>query len=218
MKEAENISRPSGEWGTNLKYKKDWDKTLNIHTSGRDDSGADTYHHPYEPTPYEVLERLADSGHINKNNILVDYGCGKGRVSFFLHHEIGCKTVGLEYDQNIYMQVLENLERYGKTEEIPFFCENAADYKIKDADCFYFFNPFSVEILHSVLARILDSYYDNPREMKLFFYYPDDEYIAYLMSQDEFMFVDEIDCQDLFVGKDERERILIFDVEGYNEY
>ncbi len=197
-----------------MKYKKDWDKTLNIHTSGRDDSSADTYHHPYEPTPYDVLERLADSDYINKQNILVDYGCGKGRVSFFLNYKLGCKTIGLEYDEKIYLQAIQNLNQYGEKETITFLCENAAEYKIEDADCFYFFNPFSVEVLHSVLARILDSYYEEPREMKLFFYYPDDEYVAYLMSQDKFMFVDEIECQDLFKGKDERERILIFEIEG----
>lgn len=39
-----------------------WDKKLRINTAGRDDSHADEYHYPYEPTPYSVLERLAESG------------------------------------------------------------------------------------------------------------------------------------------------------------
>lgn len=190
----------------------DWDKKLNIHTSGRDDSGADAYHHPYEPTPYVVLERLADSSYINRDNIVIDYGCGKGRVSFFLHYCVGCRTIGLEYDQQIFEQALWNQEQYPKTENIAFLCGNAAEYEIKDADCFYFFNPFSVEILKSVLARIRESYYEQPRTMQLFFYYPDDEYVAYLMSQEELQFLDEIDCQDLFKGKDQRERILIFEI------
>lgn len=192
-----------------------WDKKLHIQTFGRDDSKADSYHHPYEPTPYKVLERLADSDYISPDHVVIDYGCGKGRVGFFLHHKIGCKTIGIEYDQNIYQQALYNLDCYGKSEEISFLCKNAAEYRIEDEDCFYFFNPFSVEILHSVIARILDSYYDNPRDMKLFFYYPDDEYVAYLMSQDEIMFVDEIDCHDLYHGYDEREKILIFEITGY---
>ena len=41
---------------------KNWDKLLRIRTSGRDDSNADMYRYPYEPTPYCVLERLANSG------------------------------------------------------------------------------------------------------------------------------------------------------------
>ena len=35
-----------------------WDKLLQIHTTGRDDSDSDQYRYPYEPTPYKVLERL----------------------------------------------------------------------------------------------------------------------------------------------------------------
>jgi hypothetical protein len=67
-----------------------------------------------------------------------------------------------------------------------------------------------VEILRKVLARILKSYYENPREILLFFYYPADEYIACLMTLEELEFYDEIDCGDLFSGSDPRERILIF--------
>ena len=74
------------------------------------------------------------------------------------------------------------------------------------------FNPFSVEILQKVIARILESYYACPRSMQLFFYYPSDEYIAYLMTVDELSFVDEIDCRDLFPGDDPRERIVVFEV------
>ena len=195
--------------------KTNWDKKLHIQTSGRDDSKADSYHHPYEPTPYEVLERLAESEYILPNHVVIDYGCGKGRVGFFLHHKIGCKIIGIEYDEDIYQQALYNLDCSGNYDKTIFLCKNAAEYCIEEGDCFYFFNPFSVEILHSVIARILDSYYENPRDMKLFFYYPDDEYVAYLMSQNDLMFVDEIDCHDLYHGYDEREKILIFEITGY---
>ena len=53
----------------------------------------------------------------------------------------------------------------------------------------YFFNPFPVEILQRVIARIMDSYYKNPREMFLFFYYPSDDYISCPMCQEQFLFV-----------------------------
>ena len=60
-----------------------WDKLLQIHTTGRDDSNSDQYRYPYEPTPYTLLERFANSGLLCKENTLLDYGCGKGRVDFF---------------------------------------------------------------------------------------------------------------------------------------
>lgn len=190
-----------------------WDKKLNIHTMGRDESTADMFHHPYEPTPYAVLERLADSGYIDNDSIVLDYGCGKGRVGFFLNHMLGCRTIGLEYDKKIYTHALQNQMNYGENDNITFLCQNAERYKIEDANCFYFFNPFTIEILRAVILGILISYYENPRTMRLFFYYPDDDYVAYLMSTDELQFLDEINCQDLFRGKNPRERILIFEIE-----
>ena len=75
---------------------------------------------------------------------------------------------------------------------------------------YYFFNPFSVELLRKVMARILESHYENPREAFLFFYYPSEEYISYLMTVNELEFYDEIDCSDLFEGNASRERILLF--------
>lgn len=96
-----------------------WDRFLQIRTMGRDNSNADQYRYPYEPTPYSVLERLANTGLIRKDNTLLDYGCGKGRVDFFLSYQTRCQSIGIEYDERI-----------------------------------YFFNPFSVEILQKVIARI----------------------------------------------------------------
>ena len=80
----------------------------------------------------------------------------------------------------------------------------------------YFFNPFSVEILRKVMARILESYYEYPREIFLFFYYPADEFLSCLMTVDELEYYDEISCDDLFAG-DPRERILIFQLPEYEK-
>lgn len=191
-----------------------WDKLLHIKTSGRDDSRADQYRYPYEPTPYPVLERLAQEGYIGKKNVLIDYGCGKGRVDFFLSYQTRCRTIGIEYDDRIYATAEENKKSAVSSGRTGFYLENAEEYQVPDtADRFYFFNPFSVTILRKVIGRIRDSYYENPREMMLFFYYPSDEYISYLMTVDELMFADEIDCRDLFEGENKRERILVFTLE-----
>ena len=55
-----------------------WDKLLKIRTTGRDDSHADQYRYPYEPTPYCVLERLANSGMIGSKIRYWIMGQGKG--------------------------------------------------------------------------------------------------------------------------------------------
>ena len=197
-------------------YESTWDKLLQIKTIGRDETNADAYHHPYEPTSYRVLERLVDSGLIHESDVVLDYGCGKGRVDFFLSYRTKAKTIGIEYDEHIYQSALENLDKVISRMKPQFVLANAESYEVpKDVNRCYFFNPFSEEIIHKVMARILESYYENPREIFLFFYYPADEYIAYLMTVDELEFYDEIECDDLFEGCDPRERIMIFQLPGY---
>lgn len=190
------------------------DKVLKIHTSGRDDYKADDYHHPYEPTPYTVLERLTAFEYLSDKTIVIDYGCGKGRVGFYLAAQLGCKVIGVEYDERIYEVAKRNCTSFQGKCKPEFVCSSAESFPVTVEDCFYFFNPFTVEILQSVIGKIVDSYYENPRQMLLFFYYPDSDYVAYLMTKREVIFVDEIDCSDLFEGSSERERILIFEVTG----
>lgn len=193
---------------------KEWDKLLQIKTCGRDALGADEYHHPYEPTPYSVLERLADSGLVGKDDVVLDYGCGKGRVGFFLSYRRSAKTIGIEYDPRIYKSALEN-QKTAKS-KATFILTRAEEYEVPpEVSRCYFFNPFSVEILHAVCARIIESWYEDPREVFLFFYYPADAYISYLMTVEELEFYDEIECDDLFAGNDPRERILIFQLPDY---
>ena len=193
-----------------------WDQLLQIETAGRDETNADLHHHPYEPTPYSVLEYLADSGLIGEDDVVLDYGCGKGRVEFFLSHRCGAQTIGVEYDERIFQTALENRATFTKGDKVRLEMGQAEKYAVpaRVSRC-YFFNPFSVEILHKVMARILASYYENPRDIYLFFYYPADEYVSYLMTVDELEFYDEIDCDDLFEGNDPRERILIFQLPDY---
>lgn len=190
----------------------DIDKQLKIHTVGRDDYKADDYHHPYEPTPYAVLDRLIESEYVIKENILIDYGCGKGRVDFYLASKLGCKTIGIEYDERIYEAAKKNKDTFIGKCKPEFRCIPAEEYDIEEGDCFYFFNPFTVELLQSVIGKILASYYECPRQMYLFFYYPHPDYVAYLLTKAELQFVDEIDCRDLFEGQDDREQILIFSI------
>ena len=190
---------------------KTWDKLLQIKTTGRVDSNSDQYRYPYEPTPYCVLERLANSGLIRKKDVILDYGCGKGRVDFFLSYQTKAKTIGIEYDERIYQGALNNQKNAVSGARTEYVLARAEEYEVSsEVNRYYFFNPFSVELLRKVMARIIESYYEKPREVFLFFYYPSEEYISYLMTVDELEFYDEIDCSDLFEGNDLRERIMIF--------
>jgi len=188
-----------------------YDQLLRIKTCGRDDLNADAYRFPYEPTPYSVLERLADSDLFGENDTVLDYGCGKGRVGFFLSHRTRAYAIGIDCDARMLWRAEENQKTAVSKTRTDFVLTAAEDYEVPpQVNRCYFFNPFSVEILRKVIARILESYYEDPREILLFFYYPSDAYISCLMHVDALDFYDEIDCADLFSENTARERIMIF--------
>ena len=192
----------------------EWDAYLRIHTCGREDYQEDQAHFPYEPTPYIVLEKLCESGYLTSKDKLLDYGCGKGRVVFFLSGQTGCEGIGIEYDEKLYTAALENL-RSGGYRNVNFFHADAESFDVlTDVTRCFFFNPFSEPILRRVLDRIRSSFIQKPSELYLFFYYLHDEHLSLLMTREELMFTDEIDCSTFFPGRNKRERILIFEVAG----
>lgn len=197
------------------KSEEKWDRLLQIRTSGRDDTNADHYRYPYEPTPYCVLERLCRTGYIRKTNVLLDYGCGKGRVDFFLSWQTRCRSIGIEYVPEIYNRAMENKKTAVGAGRVSFEAADAERYEVPESvDRVYFFNPFSIQLLQKVMYRLGVSYYAAPREILLFFYYPSDEYLAWLMTVEEVVFYDEIDCRDLFPGNHPREKIVIYRMGG----
>ena len=130
------------------------DRLLKIRTSGRDATGSDQYKYPYEPTPYSVLERLGNSGEIRKQNTLLDYGCGKGRVDFFLSYQTGCRSIGIEYNERFYQAALKNKEASAVGRKTDFVLEDASRWAVpREVDRCFFFNPFCLEILKKVMAR-----------------------------------------------------------------
>ena len=188
------------------------DKLLGIRTTGRDESHASIDDNPYEPTPYAVLERIANSGHVRKGNLLVDYGCGKGRVGLFLSHQTRCQSLGIERDRWLYEAALRNRANAPSGRRAAFVQADARDFVPPlGADRFYLFNPFSVEVFERTLAGIQRSLAEKPRDARLLLYYPDEAYGTVLKTTPWLTHLDLIDCIDLFGGEDPRERVEVWE-------
>ena len=131
----------------------------------------------YEASEYEGLEQIFDLVQLKPEDTIVDFGCGMGRVLFFCNQRFLCRVKGIEYDKKIYEQLLDNAEFYHvrfreQREKFALLNMKAEDYEIAPEDtCFYFFNPFSKDILGDVLERILKSVEECPRRVSVIFYY-----------------------------------------------
>ena len=188
------------------------DKELRIKTGGiQTDNHHSYYHHKYEPTAYEILDQLFDELPLTTNDSFVDFGCGKGRINFYVHHRFHCQSVGVELNDEYYQIALDNKSSYQDThkEQIQFHHILAQSYLPSEKDnYFYFFNPFSVEIFGHVINNIYDSIADNPRDCTLILYYPDSDYIYYLENQTCLTFVQTIPVSGY--SKDSRECFCIY--------
>lgn len=191
------------------------DQELSIQTEEIQDNGKDTYHcHRYEPTPYAVLDALFSYYIPSPQDVLVDYGCGLGRLNFYAEKLYSLHSIGVEFSFSYYQRALHNLQTYnGNRDNIHFVHSRAEDYIVSPNETlFYFFNPFSCEIFRSVINRILDSWQDAPRKITVILYYPEDDAIFYLEHHTAFQRLDEIAASDA-VGKDRRERFSLYCLE-----
>ena len=85
------------------------DKDLCIETEEIQTDGKDTYYcHRYEPTPYEVLDELFTFYTPEKMDVFVDYGCGMGRLNFYIEKRYSLSSTGVEYSPVYYDKALEN--------------------------------------------------------------------------------------------------------------
>ena len=189
----------------------DWDKLLHIKTTGRDDTISDLVRYPYEPTDYTVLEQLARSGYIDKRNTVVDYGCGKGRVSFFLTSQTKCHAIGIEYNPRLYERACTNQQTTPRGNRVTLLQQDAVNFTVPEqVDRCFFFNPFAVEILRTVLDNLQSSCKNAPRDILLIFYYPSPAYTEYLAELSHLTLIDTIDCRPGEKYSDPREKLLVF--------
>ena len=186
-----------------------WDKRLKIKTAGREDESSANYS-PYEPTPYRVLERLRESGYIKRKDHLLDYGCGKGRVAFYMAATVGCRVTGLDYSQKLIDIAMENRRSSGLGDRVRLVRDLAERYAPREENAFFLFNPFSEVVFEGVLRNLRRYARETRRALTLLCYYPSEAYVRCLMASEDFLPVDEIDCGDLFNGSDPRERVIVY--------
>ncbi|WP_409252974.1 methyltransferase [Bacillus sp. SCS-153A] len=175
------------------------DKLLNIKTEMLQKIPYDSHHYNrYEPTPYPVLDRLFDFVELESSDRIVDFGCGTGRLNFYVHYRFQSVVVGVEMNEYLYQEAIENRKKYLMKfnfggELIQFQNCLAQNYLIHpDDNVFYFFNPFSGGIFINVINNILRSFEEMNREIQLILYYPPEEYVFFLENQTAFQLKKEV--------------------------
>lgn len=191
-----------------------YEQSLGIKTSGlREWKKKGFDYHRYEATPYQALRALFQEYKLKKTDEVVDFGCGRGRVSFYIHHHFHIPVTGIEVNDLTYDEALDNKARYrqrAKHITAPLYFEYglAEQYDVKETqNVFYFFNPFSVQIFEKVIKNILYSVANSKRPIDLILYYPMPDYVRFLRMHTSFRLINKVKVPG---AKDPREMFKIY--------
>lgn len=205
-------------WKGLIMKENQYEDLLNIKTNGEELwSEKIKHYHPYQATSYDALENLFNQYKVKEDDYIVDFGCGKGRLNFYMNYFYKAKVTGVEMDEVYYKECLLNKENYlskynRNSSDVEFVCCYAQEYEIKPLENkFYFFNPFSVHIFRKIVDNILYSAYEYKKKVELILYYPSDDYIYFLENETNFILKEEVKLDYMFES-DSQERFLIYEL------
>ncbi|MDU5261819.1 MAG: methyltransferase, partial [Clostridium celatum] len=113
-----------------------YERLLNIKTTGEQQGFYESHHYNrYEATSYMALESLFKKYTLNSSDHLVDFGCGKGRLAFYINYYFNSYITGIEMNNNYYDICENNKKSYFKSfskpkEKIKFLNIFAENYKV----------------------------------------------------------------------------------------
>lgn len=139
--------------------------------------GALEHAEPYEPTRVLALRSLFRRLDLPEGGVLVDFGCGKGRV-LLVASRFGFREVrGIEFSASLCDVARENVARLrrrsGRVSEFQVIHADAGTYEVRgDENVFFMFNLFDDHIVRRVMAAITRSWQASPRPMTLIYRRP----------------------------------------------
>ena len=128
-------------------------------------------------SPYfvrKILRKLL----INQSDIIIDCGCGKGRVLLIASQYKFNKVIGIEFSPELIAIAYANIKRCKKynnfnIDKIKIFEGDVLDYKFNNNESvFYLYNPFSNIILDKLCDHIVRSFNTNPRKILIAYVNP----------------------------------------------
>jgi SAM-dependent methyltransferase len=130
--------------------------------------------HDTANSEYDVLAQVFE-GRIAPTDVLVDVGCGKGRVlNWWLSRGLTNRIIGIELDPEIAARTRRRLRRYPN---VTILTGDALALLPREGTLFFLFNPFAEWLLPRLKDRLdavagsradVRIIYDNPPDLGLF--------------------------------------------------
>jgi hypothetical protein len=130
----------------------------------------------YVPTRWRALRALFRNKSITSDDVLLDYGSGKGRTLIWAAAKYPFRRIiGIELDAQHNATAEANLARWRGRRlctEVDIVQADATEYDVPDDVTIIFFaNPFFGAVFEKVTTKIQESLARNPRELTILYYH-----------------------------------------------
>jgi hypothetical protein len=131
----------------------------------------------YQASRWRWLRRALRGCEITRDDVLVEFGSGMGRVVYVAarRYPFG-RVVGVEISQEFNDVALKNLEHERhrlRCQNVEIVTADAVEFVVPDDMTYaYLFNPFKAEIFAAVIENIVASLDRRPRRVTLCYAYP----------------------------------------------
>ena len=131
----------------------------------------------YVATDWRILRKLFPIGSLSTNDVLLEYGSGKGRVVVWVASRFPLRRViGLELNPDLVAAARANLERWRgprRCSDVVLECADASAFEVPDdVTVVYMFNPFMGDVFAQVVAKMSESLRRRPRQLRVIYFYP----------------------------------------------
>jgi SAM-dependent methyltransferase len=103
---------------------------------------------PYVQTPPNVVTAMLRMAHVGANDVVVDLGCGDGRIIVAAAKEFGARGIGYDIDPDRISEARRNAARAGVTPRAQFVQKDLFDVRISEA------SVVTVFLLPAVLEKL----------------------------------------------------------------
>jgi SAM-dependent methyltransferase len=102
---------------------------------------------------YEDIAVVFDAAAVGPDDVVVDVGCGKGRVlNWLLAHHPHTTLVGIELDPDVCAATARRLRRHP---QVSIRCGDATEMLPPEGTLFFLFNPFDETVMKRFAAALL---------------------------------------------------------------
>lgn len=88
---------------------------------------------PYVPTPQEVVDRMLALAKVTRQDVVIDLGCGDGRIPITAAKQYGARGIGVDIDPQRIAEANANARAAGVQHLVTFKLENALTTDVSSA-------------------------------------------------------------------------------------